>query len=195
MKLNYDKTKVITFTRKTNAIKYNYLLCDKFMARTDSIKDLGVLLDSKLLFHHHVDYVFSQSLKMLGIIRTMSFSFSPFDSFLLLYVTLVRSKSEYGSPVWNSIMATDGSKLEHLKLHTLQVRRHYLDALFFLQVILGIKFCPSLLDNSSLRIPFCNIRNFSQFSVVRKNCPSAGCKQLPIRRVATWIYLASKLDY
>jgi hypothetical protein len=81
MKLNYDKTKVITFTRKTNAIKYNNLLDDKCIARTDSIKDLGVLLDSKLLFHHHVHYVFSQSLKMLGIIRTMTFSFSAFDSF------------------------------------------------------------------------------------------------------------------
>jgi hypothetical protein len=89
------------------------LLCDKCIARTDSVKDLGVLLDSKLLFHHHADHVFSQSLKMLGIIRT--FSFSTFDSCLLLYVTVVRSKLEYASPVWNSITTTDASKLERVQ--------------------------------------------------------------------------------
>jgi hypothetical protein len=67
--------------------------------------------------------------------------------------TKVRSKLEYASPVWNSITTTDASKLgriqwkfaalcfshffphisynyasalDHLKLHTLQVRRHHL---------------------------------------------------------------------
>jgi hypothetical protein len=48
MKHNTDKTRVITFTRKTNAINYNYKLCDKCITRTDSIKDLGILLNSKL---------------------------------------------------------------------------------------------------------------------------------------------------
>jgi hypothetical protein len=32
-----------------------------------------------------------------------------------------------------------------------------------------------LIDNSSLKVPSCNIRNFSPFSVVRRKCPSARC--------------------
>lgn len=58
MTLSTDKTIFITFTRKINAINYKYKLCDKFIIRTDSIQDLGVLLDPKLFFHHYVDYIF-----------------------------------------------------------------------------------------------------------------------------------------
>jgi hypothetical protein len=91
-----------------------YFVINVQLARTP-IKHLAVLLDSKLLFHHHVDYAFSQPLKILGIIPTMTFYFSAFDSFLLLYVTLVRSKLEYASPVWNSIKTTDASKLQRVQ--------------------------------------------------------------------------------
>ena len=38
MKLNIDKTRVITFTRKSNSINYNYKLCDKYTTRTQYIK-------------------------------------------------------------------------------------------------------------------------------------------------------------
>jgi hypothetical protein len=80
---------------------------------------------------------------------------------LLLLLTLVRSKLEYASVVWNSITSTDANKLERmqqrfaalclnrffpqvhfsyslaleeLKLHILRMRRHRLDALFLTQV-------------------------------------------------------------
>jgi hypothetical protein len=113
----------------------------------------------------------------VGAHSTTNCFFSTLESFLLLYVTLVRSTLAYASPVWNNII-TDARKLkriqrkfavlcfsrffthisynyastlEHSKLHTLQVIRHHLDALFFNQVFLGSKFCPSLIDNSSLR--------------------------------------------
>jgi hypothetical protein len=66
-----------------------------------------------------------------------------------------------------------GSARQLSKLHTRHIRRHNLDALFFRSCFLRPKFCPSLIDNSSLRVPPCNIRDFTQFSVVRKNCPSA----------------------
>jgi hypothetical protein len=40
MKLNIYETRVITFTRKTNAVNYKYKLCDKCITHIDSIKDL-----------------------------------------------------------------------------------------------------------------------------------------------------------
>jgi hypothetical protein len=82
--------------------------------RTDCIKDLIMLFDSKLLFHHHVDYTFPKLLKMLEHISTLTYSFPTLDS-LLLYVTLVKSILEYTSPIWNSIATTDANKLKRVQ--------------------------------------------------------------------------------
>jgi hypothetical protein len=125
-----------------------------------AFKELGVLLDSKLYFHHHVDYEYisSQGLKMLGLIRYITSSISTPHSLSALYTTLVRPKLEYASVACNSITSTDSSKLKRdqikfatlyhsrfcagicgskykgmlsrLNISTLHSRRKHLDALF-----------------------------------------------------------------
>jgi hypothetical protein len=202
MKLNISKTRIIVFTRKTNVLYYNYKICDSFIIRTDTIKDFGVELDSKLYFHAHVDYVISQSARMLGLIRTITYSFSTFDSLLIFYVTPVRPKLEYALIVWNSITATDSKNLEciqrkfvalcqhrlftynhvnyddfleFLKVHTLHDRRLHLDALFFISVYSGWKCCPSLWDTPGIRVISRNFRTSSLFTDACENSPSARC--------------------
>jgi hypothetical protein len=68
MKLNIRKTRVIAFTRKTNVLYNTGKTWDSSITHTDSIKHLGVQLHSKLHFHAHVDYIFSQSVRILGLI-------------------------------------------------------------------------------------------------------------------------------
>jgi hypothetical protein len=75
MNLNISKTRAITFSRKTNALLLKYKLGDYYIKRTDCIKGLGVFIDSKLYFQSHVDYIFSQSTKLLGLIRNITFHF------------------------------------------------------------------------------------------------------------------------
>jgi hypothetical protein len=126
---------------------------------TSSIKDLGVFFDSKLHFHNHVDYVFSECIKILGLIRFITYSFSSLECLYVLYFTLVRPRLEYASVTWNSITSTDANNLERIQqkftfvyfyrfyphvpynytvtleklgLHSLRKRRYYFDALFFL---------------------------------------------------------------
>jgi hypothetical protein len=120
----------------------------------------------------------------------------------MLYFTLVTSKLEYASVVWNSITTTGqtgthpaevlvfcwnrflphvhysyANALEYLKLHTLRKRMYHLDALFLIQVYRGLQYCPSLLEAVGLRVPTWYLRDFSMFnfSPSIKNCPSARC--------------------
>jgi hypothetical protein len=111
MELNVQKTKIISFTRKTNTIRFIYYVSGVSILRTDSIKDLGVMLDSKFYFHSHVEYVHSQGLRTLGLIRYITYNFSSIDSLVVLYNVLVRSKLEYASVVWNNLTVTDSNNL------------------------------------------------------------------------------------
>jgi hypothetical protein len=121
----------------------------------------------------------------------------------MLHFTVLRSKLEYASVVWNSITTNDAYKLEriqqkfaalcynrflphvhyscvngleYLKLHTLHKRKYHIDALFLIQVYLGFKLCPPVLEAAGLRVPARYLRNFSLMNVgaTIKNCPSAG---------------------
>jgi hypothetical protein len=55
LKINIFKTNTISFTGETNIIHFNYFLGYLIIVWTDCVKDLRVMLDSKLRFHRHVD--------------------------------------------------------------------------------------------------------------------------------------------
>jgi hypothetical protein len=64
--INTKKTNVISFTRKTNSIHFDCHLGNAVITRIDCVKALGVWLDYKLYFHHHVNYIFSTLQSFLG---------------------------------------------------------------------------------------------------------------------------------
>jgi hypothetical protein len=50
---------------------YVYKIQESSVTHVYTIKDLGTQLNSKLHFHAHVEHIFSQSLRTLGLIRTL----------------------------------------------------------------------------------------------------------------------------
>jgi hypothetical protein len=114
MRLSIAKTCVVSYTRKKN-LSYEYQLCYTTVTRTSSIKDLGVLFDSKLHFHSHVEYVFSECMKLLGLIRSITYRFSSLECLYVLYFTSVMSKLECASAVWNSITSAYATRLERIR--------------------------------------------------------------------------------
>jgi hypothetical protein len=114
MELNIQKTRIIYLTRKTNSAHVNYYVSNVIILRSDCIKDLGVMLDSKLHFHRHIDFVHSQAFRTLGFIY-VTYNFSTSDCLVVLYNSLIRSKLEYASAVWNNLSLTDSNKIENMQ--------------------------------------------------------------------------------
>jgi hypothetical protein len=78
----------------------HYSLNGQNLERVSVIRDLGVLMDSKLTFSVHADVTVSKARQMLGFIMRVGRDFRDPYALKSLYVSLVRSKLEYASCVW-----------------------------------------------------------------------------------------------
>jgi hypothetical protein len=103
MKVNVSKTKVVYFTRKTDAIPFEHKFCVSCINRTDTGKYLGIMLDSKL----HVDYTFTGS-EVIGFYSCYNFLFH-------LYFVLARSELQYASVARTAPTSTGTNELEHIQ--------------------------------------------------------------------------------
>jgi hypothetical protein len=70
-----------------------------------------------MYFHRHGDYLYLGSLKMLELIRfiTYEYKFSFLDSLKVLCTNLMNSKLKYASVVWNNLTLADSYKLENIQ--------------------------------------------------------------------------------
>jgi hypothetical protein len=73
------------------------------------------MLHSKLYFHRHIDFVHSQALSTLGLIRYVTYNFSSLDCLVVLYNSLIKSELEYASVVWNNLSLNDSNKIENIQ--------------------------------------------------------------------------------
>jgi hypothetical protein len=109
MKPTFSKIRVISFTRKTNRLRNSFVL------RTECVNILVYIMTANFIFIIMSILFFWHALKLLGLIRTITFCFSTLVSLLMLCFTLVRSKLEYTSVAWNSLTITDSNKLQRIQ--------------------------------------------------------------------------------
>lgn len=120
LQLNLKKCHVLSFVRSFYPILFNYVLCDSSVERVSHIIDLGVHFSCDLSFRRHIESVILKGRAMLGFILRQSSEFHIMESFITLYVSLVRSQLEYASIIWSPFSA-DGSangavqRLEHIQ--------------------------------------------------------------------------------
>lgn len=114
--LNFAKCQKITFCRSAkNRLQSVYNFDNEVLTETAVVKDLGVLLDSRLDFQDHISTVCGKALKMLGFIIRTCKPFRNVTAIKTTYYSLVRSHLEYGVQVWNPTQIYLSDQIERIQ--------------------------------------------------------------------------------
>lgn len=189
--LNVKKCYVVSFTRKRNIITHTYSLFQESLSRETLVRDLGVYIDSKLLFDSHIKIISitDKAYRMLGFVLRMSREFKRTSTLILLYNALVRSILEYASTVWspqynvykNMIERIQSKFIKHLSwrkykntedvvdLPQLEKRRTERDQVFLYKLLHNALDTPYLLEKVSIRCPRISNRHRTLFYVPHRS--------------------------
>lgn len=115
MSLNVSKCSVISFGRKKSILHFDYALEGVRLKRESTVKDLGVLLDSKLTFKDHVAYVVAKASSQLGFLFRFAKKFKDIYCLKSLYCSIVRPILEYSAVVWAPYYNNEINRIERVQ--------------------------------------------------------------------------------
>lgn len=113
--INVKKCNIISYSRKHTTHDFTCTLGNQLIVRCNKIRDLGVILDSKLTFVDHVNTTIHRAYNMLGFIKRFSFHFKDPYTIKTLYVAYVRSILEYCTVVWSPYQETYIGRIESVQ--------------------------------------------------------------------------------
>jgi hypothetical protein len=123
VKVNAPKCKVLSVHHRSypkNFISYEYNIANIILEHVDQYKDLGVVVDSLLLFDRHIGEKVNKAYSMLGIIKR-NFSNVSKECFVNLYKSLVKPHVEYANTVWAPKRICDIEKIEKVQMKATQI--------------------------------------------------------------------------
>ncbi|XP_062715813.1 uncharacterized protein LOC134291708 [Aedes albopictus] len=115
MQLSIPKCFVVSFHRKMSHVPFDYTIDGELLNRTESIRDLGVTLDSALSFRNHHEEVIDRARRQLGFVSKLCKEFRDPYTLKSLYVSLVRPILETSSIVWDPYHSTVASRIESVQ--------------------------------------------------------------------------------
>ena len=115
LQLNVKKCNLITFSRKRNIPNTTITLGNQNVEKCDRVRDLGVILDSKLTFIDHYNTIINRANNMLGFIKRFCYNFNDPYTIKTLYIAYVRSILEYCSIVWSPFSITHEERIESVQ--------------------------------------------------------------------------------
>lgn len=115
LNLNIGKCKVVTYTRRKSPIVFEYSIDGTALSRSDSMRDLGVIFDTKLSFDKHIQAVTCEAGRLYGFIVRNCKQFTYINALKALFFAYVRSKLEYASIIWDPLYNNKKWEIEKLQ--------------------------------------------------------------------------------
>ena len=109
-----DKCVTLRITLKKDSEKQTYYLGDHALKNVDEVKDLGILVDSKLQFNNHLSSKVNKANQMWGMIRR-AFKHMNEDIFRKLFCSLVRPHLEYSIQFWAPYLRKNINQIESVQ--------------------------------------------------------------------------------
>ena len=120
---NLNKFVHLQFRSKNNTA-VTYSIDNKTIVTTDSTKDLGITITQSLTWDTHYKIISSKAYKILGLIRCSFSSSGPILSRRKLYISLVRSKILYCSPIWRPNTLTCLKRIQRQAINLMITIQH-----------------------------------------------------------------------
>jgi hypothetical protein len=159
LKLSLPKCSILNLGKRTH--KPVYEIGSVTLENFDSIRDLGIIIDSELKFSLHCSTIVKKASSRMNCIFR-AFETRDANFLLQMYKTFVRPKLEYASPCWSPYLLKDinliesvqrsftrripnmgrlklsyKERLEKLGLESLQLRRLHTDLVFVYKLLYG----------------------------------------------------------
>ena len=139
---NVEKCSVLSVQsrRRHSQFAFSYHVNDTLLARKTALTDLGVMLTADLSWRDHYELIIAKSYKVLGLLRRVFSSVRCPQAKKVLYISLVRSKLLYCSPLWRPHLLSDIKALENVQRRATRFILHnthsnYRDRLVDLQLL------------------------------------------------------------
>nr|XP_053624902.1 uncharacterized protein LOC128683363 [Plodia interpunctella] len=123
LELSSSKTKLCVFSRGRRQLVPNVKINSVTLSSSECIKYLGLWLDKKLLWSKHINEVSEKCLKFLNILKVLtgsSWGVHP-NHMRKLYLSLIRSRLDYGSGLFGNSAQTHLKKLDKVQNQALRI--------------------------------------------------------------------------
>ena len=105
LSINIDKTVFNLVSTRSVDCTIRIKLNGQDIARQDKVKFLGIILDEKLKFNHHISLIASKISKSIGIMFKLKY-YLPCTTLKTVYYALIYPKLIYGNLVWGCTYET-----------------------------------------------------------------------------------------
>ena len=121
--INVSKTNFMIFTKKKcNLDNICVNMCDSRIKQVSSLKFLGIIVDNKLNWSNHINFISNKLSKNIGIMNRLNCL--PRSVLKLIYNTIVLPHLYYGITVWGNAHETYINRLQVLQKRAIRIISH-----------------------------------------------------------------------